>query len=69
MGKENVKQLRRGLFAAVDIKKDTIIEKNMIVLTRPEKGLKPKYLKLILGKKAKKSIRKGMPMQKSMFIF
>tara|TARA_X000000950_G_C13879758_1_gene646409 strand:+ start:97 stop:276 length:180 start_codon:yes stop_codon:yes gene_type:complete len=46
VGKENVKQLRRGLFAAVDIKKDTIIEKNMILIARPEKGLKPKNINL-----------------------
>ena len=68
-GKKNIKQLRRGLFAAMDIKKDTSIKKNMIVITRPEQGLEPKYLKLILGKKTKRNISKGVPLIKSMFNF
>ena len=62
--KENVRQLRRSLFAAIDIKKNTIISKNMVTIARPEKGLKPKYLKLILEKTTKR-----VPLLKSMFKF
>lgn len=65
-GKKNIKQIRRGLYAALDIKKNTTLKKNMIVITRPEKGLKPKHLKLILGKKVNRNISQGSPLLKSM---
>ena len=41
----------------------------MVTIARPEKGLKPKYLKLILGKKTTKNISVGVPLLKSMFKF
>jgi len=52
---------RRSLFAEKDIKKgDTFTEANTRSV-RPANGLKPKYLRTILGKKTKKDIKKGTP--------
>jgi pseudaminic acid synthase len=62
---ESMKKSRRfsrSLFAVKDIKAgDKFSEKNVKSI-RPGNGLKPKYLKAILGKKAKKDIEKGTPL-------
>lgn len=51
-----------SLFAVKDIKSgEVLIEKN-IKSIRPNYGLAPKYLKKVLGKKAKKDIKKGTPL-------
>jgi pseudaminic acid synthase len=56
------KIFRRSLFVVKDTKKgESFIEENVRSI-RPADGLKPKYLKMILGKKAKKNIKKGTPL-------
>lgn len=52
---------RRSIFAAVDIPKGTIITEDMVGILRPGVGLKPKYLDLVVGRKAQVGIRAHEP--------
>ncbi len=52
----------RSLFAIKDIKKGEIFTESNIRSIRPGLGLHPRYLNLILGKKARKDIKKGSPL-------
>jgi len=53
---------KRSLFAVKDIKKGEVFTEKEIRSIRPAYGLKPKYLGYILGKLAKKNIKKGTPL-------
>ena len=53
---------RRSLFAVKDVKAGEIFTEENIRSIRPGYGLKPKYLQEIIGKKAKKNIKKGSPL-------
>ncbi len=57
---------RRSLFAVEDIKKGEFFTEKNIRSIRPGYGLHPKYLKQILGKKARKDIEKGTPLSWNM---
>lgn len=57
---------RRSLFAIQDIKKGGIFTEENIRSIRPASGLEPVYIKMTLGKKAKKDIRRGTPLNWSM---
>ena len=58
---------RRSLFVTEDIEKgETVTEKNVRSI-RPAQGMKPKYLQSIIGKKAKKNIKKGTPVRRGLF--
>ena len=48
---------RRSIIAAVDIKKGTMITKEMLVVKRPGYGIKPKYFGTVVGRTAKKDIK------------
>ncbi|MCS7234137.1 MAG: N-acetylneuraminate synthase family protein [Synergistetes bacterium] len=50
---------RRGIKAAIDIPRGTIIERRMLSLVRPKRGIGVEDLKNVLGKKAKRNIMKG----------
>lgn len=52
------KIVRKSIIAADDIKKGTEIKESMLVIKRPGTGIQPKYLNKIIGKKAKKNIKK-----------
>jgi len=52
---------RRSIFAAVNIPKGTIITEDMVAILRPGIGLKPKYLSLVVGRKAQVGIRAHEP--------
>ena len=54
---------RRSLFVVKDIKKGDVFTEDNVKSIRPANGLKPKYLKTILGKKAKKDIKKATPLR------
>lgn len=59
---KKLRVFRRSLFVVKDIKKgETLTEENVRSI-RPANGLKPKYLRTILGKKAKKNILRGSPL-------
>jgi pseudaminic acid synthase len=59
--KEN-RIFRRSLFAVEDIKAGQVFTQQNIRSIRPGYGLHPRYLKVILGKKATKNIHRGTPL-------
>ncbi|HIP92996.1 MAG TPA: pseudaminic acid synthase [Desulfurobacteriaceae bacterium] len=59
---KKARKLARSLFVVKDVKKGETFTLENVRSIRPADGLPPKYLKLILGKKAKKDIKKGTPL-------
>ena len=57
------KIFRRSLFAVEDIQKGERFTLKNVRSIRPGYGISPKYLKPLVGKKAKKSIKKGTPLK------
>ena len=57
----NERGWRRAIYAACDISKGTVINKDMLMIVRPspEGSIAPKHLKELLGKELKKNIKKG----------
>jgi len=53
---------RRSLFAVKDINKGEIFTQENLRSIRPANGLSPKYIAEILGRAAKKNIKKGTPL-------
>ena len=53
---------RRSLFVVSDIKKGEIFTEQNVRSIRPNYGLFPKYLYRILGRPAKRSLKKGTPL-------
>lgn len=53
---------RRSLYVIKDIKEGESITKENIRSIRPNQGLSPKYLDDLLGKRAKRDIKRGTPM-------
>lgn len=51
----------RSLFIVEDVKEGEIITEKNVRSIRPGYGLEPKYVDLIIGKKAKKDLKKGTP--------
>ena len=60
---KNLKNMKivfeKSIVSNINLKKDTIIKKNMITLKKPGNGLNSKYIPEILGKKTKKNIPKN----------
>jgi len=48
---------RRSIIAAQDIPKGTKITRELLIIKRPEFGIKPKFLDNVIGKTAKKNIK------------
>ena len=59
---------RRSLYCSKDIKKGSKISKNNIKSIRPGYGISPKYYDELLGKKVKKNIAKGTPLNWDLII-
>ena len=59
---ENDKNRRRSLFVVEDIKVGDIFTEQNIRSIRPGFGLHPKYLKEVLGKRAKMDLERGTPL-------
>ena len=53
---------RRSLFVVKDINKGEIFTEENLKSIRPANGLSPKYIRIILGRVAKKTIKKGTPL-------
>lgn len=56
----------RSLFAVQDIKRGDRLTEANIKSIRPGMGLSPRFLKDVLGKKAKTAIKKGTPLSRGM---
>lgn len=56
------REFSRSLFVVKDTKAGEIFTENNVKSIRPGFGLLPKYIKDVIGKKAKKDIKKGTPL-------
>jgi len=54
---ENYRIARRSIHAKVRIPKETKITKDMLVIKRPGYGIKPKFMDIIIGRKAQRDIQ------------
>ena len=57
--KENRMKLRKSIVTITDIRKNTIIQRNMIAIKRPGNGIPPSEIENIIGKKAVIDISSG----------
>ena len=55
---ENKELVRRSLVAKVDIAEGTMLAEEMLDIKRPAGGIEPKYIGLVVGRRAKKDIAK-----------
>ena len=60
------KKYRRSIYISRDIKKGDYFSKDNLKVIRPGLGLHPKEYEIVIGKKAKKNIKKGSPLKKSL---
>lgn len=58
---------RRSLFAVEDIKQGEYLTEKNVRSIRPSYGMSPKFLRVVLGKRAKVSIKRGTPLAGSLF--
>lgn len=63
--KDEEKSLRykRSIYVVKDVKKGNAFTKDNIRIIRPGDGLQPKYFENVIGKIAKKDLKKGTPLQ------
>ena len=59
---KNSRKFARSLFVVKDIKAGQVFTEENVRSIRPSNGLSPKHLKDIIGKKAKKDLEKGTPL-------
>lgn len=59
--KESKPDIRRSIKARTKIPQGTIITEDNIKITRPENGIKPKYIDMILGRAIRKEIPADQP--------
>ena len=55
---ENFEKGRRSIIAAQNIPQGSIITREMLIVKRPGYGIKPKFINLVIGRKAKVDIQK-----------
>ena len=56
--KEIMKLIRKSIIAKRDINPNDVIERDMLIIKRPGTGIEPKFIGQVLGKKAKRPIKK-----------
>jgi len=61
-GESTMKSFRRSLFVVKDMYEDQAFSEKNVRSIRPSNGLPPKYLPIILGRKASEKIEKGTPL-------
>ena len=68
LSKEEKKSIiyRRSLFTVKDIKKGEIFNEENIRSIRPAAGLKPRHLDRALGRRARRDIKRGRPLDWSL---
>ena len=54
---------RRSLVARIDIPKDTILSKEMLIPLRPALGISPNCIDQVIGKRTTRSIAKYTPLK------
>ena len=59
-------QYKRSIYVSGDIKAGEVFTGNNLKVIRPANGLHPRYFEQIIGKKAKKDIASGTPLQADM---
>jgi len=55
-------RFKRSVYIVRDVISGDILDENSVRIIRPGDGLKPKYYKTVIGKKAKKDIKAGTPL-------
>jgi len=55
---KNKEVVRKSIVAKTDISKGVLITEKMLIMKRPSTGIQPKYLNKVLGRKAKRNIKK-----------
>ncbi len=58
---------RRSLYIAEDMRKGDVLNENNLRIVRPGLGLSPKHYEIVLGKKVKKDVKKGTPVDWNLF--
>jgi len=61
-GEKSSTVFRRSIFAIADINEGDILTEENIRVIRPGNGIKPKYYKSLIGRKSKRSIKRGEPL-------
>lgn len=54
---------RRSLYVVQDVKKGELFTEKNVRSIRPNNGMEPRYLKRVIGKKAKKNLTSGIPLE------
>jgi len=62
------KAFRRSLFVVEDIKNGEELTERNVKIIRPACGMHPRYLRLVIGRKARKNISKGTPLKKEFIL-
>jgi sialic acid synthase SpsE len=63
--KKEMIHIRKGIVAAVDLAKGTILRKEHLAIKRPQAGLLPKEFFRIIGRKTKRAILEDAPIRKT----
>ena len=59
---------RRSLFVVKDVTKGEIFSSENVKSIRPAYGLEPKHISVVLGKRAKRNIKKGTPLSWNLIV-